>query len=547
MKLRLPSGLRWRVAVFAAAILAVVVALLAFLGLRSVDEQLRQQVLIVGGPSLLIIVLLAWALMRLIARPVGRLIAASERIASGDPETPVPTVGQDEIAVLARRLDEWSAGRMRAQLRTSRQRVELEQSVQQSTSELTTLLDITTTFQAARDLDSLLKTILDRSVAPFEAADAAALFLYDPDEDWLTAKASVGYQWELLSRVRLRPGEGILGKVFQRRQPLLCASPEEMAANIADLTPESRALLIAAGAQLGEQRSAMCAPLVGKDSALGALILVNLRHERAFTQEDLRFLQAVANQVAIVVENARLWAEASDADALAEAARLKEEFMAGVSHELLTPVTSIRAAVGLLASTTSQLGEPAQDLVASLSRNTQRLQTLLQGLLDLAWLQSGATALQLEPCDLRTVLEDSVAAVRPLAEENGLTIAVECPSSPCWVLGDMERLDQLATNLLSNACKFTPRRGHVTAVLTEQDGEYAASIADTGPGIPPWEQQRIFERFYSRSRGRGERGGSGLGLAIAKAVVELHGGQIWVTSRTGHGSTFHFTLPKDGS
>ena len=510
-------------------------------------NNLRQQVLIVGGLSLLTIVLLAWALMRFITRPVDRLIAASERIASGDLETPVPAVGQDEIGVLARRLNE-----MRVQLGTSRQRmerwnVELEQIVQQRTSELTTLLDISTTFQAARDLDSLLETILARSVAPFEAADAAALFLYDPDEDRLTAKASVGYQWEPLSRIRLRPGEGILGKVFQRRQPLLCAGPEETAANVANMTPENRALFIAARAGLGERRSAMCAPLAAKNSALGALILVNLHHERAFTQEDMRFLQAVASQVVIVVENARLWAEASDAEALAEAARFKDEFLTSVSHELLTPVTSIRAAVGLLASTASEQGEPAQNLVDSLSRNTQRLQTLLEGLLDLAWLQSGDASLHLEPCDLRTVLQDSAAAVRPLAEENSLTIAVECPSAPCWILGDKERLDQLVTNLLSNARKFTPPRGHITVALAEKEGEYAVSVSDTGPGIPLSEQKHIFERFYSRSRGPGRRAGSGLGLAIAKAVVELHGGQIWVTSRPGHGSTFHFTLPKEGS
>ncbi len=510
-------------------------------------NNLRRQVLIVGGLSLLAIVLLAWALMRLIARPVSGLIAASERIAGGDLDTPVPAVGQDEIGMLARRLDE-----MRVELRTSRQRrerwnVEMEQAVQQSTSELATLLDISTTFQAATDLDSLLDMILARSVAPFEAADAAALFLYDPDEDWLTARSAVGYQWEPLSRVRLRPGEGILGKVFQRRQPLLCASREAIAANVADITPENRSLLAAARARLGERRSAMCAPLVAKDSAMGALILVNLRHEKAFTQDDVRFLQAVANQVAIVVENAHLWAEARDADALTEAARLKDEFLASVSHELLTPVTSIRAAVGLLASTTSEQEELPLDLVASLSRNTQRLQSLLEGLLDLAWLQSGEAALDLEPCDLRMVIKDSVAAIGPLAEENSITIAMECPSSPCWVLGDGKRLDQLMTNLLSNACRFTPRRGHVTVGLVEQQRQYGVFVTDTGPGIPLSEQQRIFERFYSRSRGPGERGGSGLGLAIAKAVAEAHGGQIWVTSRPGHGSTFHFALPKGGS
>ena len=516
-------------------------------GVLAPANNLRWQALMVGGLSLLVILLLTWVLVRSVTRPVGRLIWASERIAAGDLETPVPAVGQDEIGVLARRLDD-----MRGQLRTWHRRMErwneeLEHTVQHRTRELATLLDISTTFQAARDLDRLLETILARAVAPFEAVDAAALFLYDAEEDCLGAKAVVGYQWEPFSRVRLRPGEGIVGKVFQRREPLLCIGADAIGVNVADLTPENRELLMAARGRLGARPSAVCVPLVATDSTLGALILLNLRHEMAFTEEDIRFLQAVANQAAIVVENAHLWAEARDAEALTAAARFKDEFLTGVSHELLTPVTSIRAAVGLLTSATSERGGHAQSLVASLSRNTQRLQTLLEGVLDLAWLQSGQGALHLEPCDLRTVLEDSVAAVRPLAEENRLTVTVECPSCPCWVLGDKERLDQLVTNLLSNACKFTPAQGQVTAVLEEQERDYLVRITDTGPGIRRAEQQHIFERFYSRPRGPGKRAGSGLGLAIAKAVVELHGGQIWVTSRPGHGSTFHFTLPKEGS
>jgi signal transduction histidine kinase len=508
-------------------------------------DSLRQQVLIVGGLSVLLIVLLAWALVRFITRPVGRLIAASGRIAGGDLDTPVPAVGQDEIGALARRLDE-----MRVQLGTSRQRmerwnVELEQIVQQRTSELATLLDISTTSQAAKDLERLLETILARSVASFEAADAAALFLHDPDDDRLVARASIGYDQGPLSRVRLQPGEAIVGKAFRWGRGILCTTPEEIAANIADLRKENEDYFEGARSGVRQPRSAMCAPLIAKDSVLGAIILVNLRGPGAFSDSDLRFLQTVANHIAVVLENARLLADASRALALEEANQFKDEFLANISHQLLTPVTATKAAADLLAAANEGEAETTARLVESISRNTQRLQALVEELLDLARLHRGEASLSRRSWDLREIVEDSVASIEPLAEEKELALGVQTPVSSCPVLADRGRLEQALLNLLSNSQKFTPRGGRIEVALSDRDGEYLVSVTDTGPGIPAAEQSDVFERFYSRSRGPGQKAGVGLGLTIAKTVVELHGGRVWVESRGGRGSAFFIVLLKE--
>jgi signal transduction histidine kinase len=417
-------------------------------------------------------------------------------------------------------------------------------TARQSAEELATLLELSKASAQATDLDSLLETVLARSVALYEAADAGSIFLYNPDEDCLMARASIGYEIEPLSRVRLKPGEAIAGKVFQRGQALLCASPEEIASNIANLRKENRAHFDGARPGVRQPRSAMCAPLIAKDSALGTLILVNLRRQGAFSAGDLRFLEAVANQIAIVLENARLWTEACRAQALADVNRFKDEFLASISHQLLTPITSIRAAADLLVASLGRGGTAADSLISSIARNTQRLQGLVEELLDLARLHRGEVSLSHERWDLRTIVRESAAAIEPLAGGQEQALEVETPSSSCPVLADRGRLEQVLLNLLSNSCKFTPRHGHIRVTLQDKGREYLVSVVDDGPGISLAEQSHIFERFYSNSRGPGKKAGAGLGLAIAKTVVELHGGRIWVKSQGGRGSTFFFTLPK---
>jgi signal transduction histidine kinase len=421
---------------------------------------------------------------------------------------------------------------------------ERSDTARQSSEELATLLDLSKAFAQATDLDSLLKTVLARSIALYEAADAGALFLYNRDEDCLTARASIGYETGPLSRVRLKPGEAIVGRVFRRRQALLCARPEEIASNVANLRKENQAYFEGARSGVRQARSAMCAPLIAKDSILGALILVNLRRQGAFSAADLRFLEGMANQIAIVLENAHLWSEVSRTQALAEANRFKDEFLASISHQLLTPITSIRAAADLLVASLGRGGTAADSLINSIARNTQRLQSLVEELLDMARLNRGEVSLSREPWDLKMIVMESAAAIEPLAGGKEQALEVETPASSCPVLGDRGRLEQVLMNLLSNSCKFTPRHGRIKVALQEESREYLVSVADDGPGIPVAEQSRIFERFYSNSRGPGEKTGAGLGLAIAKTVVELHGGRIWVKSEGERGSTFFFTLPK---
>jgi PAS domain S-box-containing protein len=223
--------------------------------------------------------------------------------------------------------------------------------------------------------------------------------------------------------------------------------------------------------------------------------------------------------------------------------RLKQEFVSTVSHELRTPLTSIRGALGLMGSgMLGNLAEKGQRMLTIAIANTDRLTRLINDILDLERIDSGAMALKCVPTVVSDLIKGAADGVHSMAEQAGVTIVCEPVDAIVWV--DHDRMIQVVTNLLSNAIKFSPPGSRVTAGGDCDDDGVTIRIADQGRGIPAEKFELIFERFKqvdaSDSR---QKGGSGLGLAICRRIVEVHGGRIWVESDRGTGSTFRFTIP----
>jgi len=171
------------------------------------------------------------------------------------------------------------------------------------------------------------------------------------------------------------------------------------------------------------------------------------------------------------------------------------------------------------------------------------LLSLINDVLDLSKVEAGQVELELAPFSLQEALERGVVMVRERATKDGVTLTLAPASEGDFVPGDERRVRQVIFNLLSNAVKFTPQGGSVDVWTTRVNGEVRVSVCDTGPGIAPGDQERIFEEFQQTEAGLEQREGTGLGLALSKRLVELHGGRIWVESEPGSGSTFTFTLP----
>jgi PAS domain S-box-containing protein len=244
-------------------------------------------------------------------------------------------------------------------------------------------------------------------------------------------------------------------------------------------------------------------------------------------------------------ERERLLHELADQNVqLLELDRLKDEFVALVSHELRTPLTSIRGYLELLLDgEAGDLTDEQRQFLGVVERNAHRLLGLVGDLLFLAQVEAGKLSLELGAVDLSALAAECVETGRPLADEKGVTLTLATGPLPL-LAGDHTRLAQLLDNLVSNGIKFTPSGGRVDVRIRGERGHAVIEVRDTGIGIPPDEQEHLFERFYRTSKATEQAiPGTGLGLAISKAIVQAHGGQIVVASEDGAGSTFRVSLP----
>ena len=228
-----------------------------------------------------------------------------------------------------------------------------------------------------------------------------------------------------------------------------------------------------------------------------------------------------------------------------EVDRLKSEFISQVSHELRTPLTSIKGYIdNLRDGIAGALKEKQVNYLDRMSQNADHLVCLINDLLDVSRIESGKMALNLTTLSLRDLVAEVINDLRPIAAEKQLEVIVKMFEVDSRIRGDHAKLEQVITNLLDNAIKYTPPGGRITITIQQDEQFLKTSVKDTGIGIPSEKQSRIFERFYRIEQASSSNGkGTGLGLYIAKNLLEMHGAQIWVTSEVGKGSEFSFILP----
>ena len=252
-------------------------------------------------------------------------------------------------------------------------------------------------------------------------------------------------------------------------------------------------------------------------------------------------LEAIGSLVAISIERANTVEKLTRSEAARESDRLRSILLDSVTHEFRTPITAIKASAETLLSGTA-LDEPQrQDLLQVINEESDRLNRLIGEAAEVAQLNTRQLQLHIEPHPVRAVvdraLKDSEAALRAHHVEISMS---DLPP----VLMDFDRIAEVLVHLLDNAAKYSPPQEPIFIAAERKEPDVIISVADRGSGIDQMEQEMIFEKFY---RGRDQRmivPGTGMGLPIAKAIVQLHGGKIWVTSQLGHGSVFHFSLPR---
>ncbi len=283
-----------------------------------------------------------------------------------------------------------------------------------------------------------------------------------------------------------------------------------------------------------DPRSIMCVPLLGTDRTLGALTLASSSSGRRYTAADLALAEELAHRAALAVEHASLYQAAQ------QATRARDNVLAVVAHDLRNPLNTILMAAELLLDVASAHKQTDPRHVEIISRAGERMDRMIQDLLEVQRMEAGRLGIDPRAERITDIIGDTLEMLRSMAASNGVELVNESGGQLPMVVADAARIQQVLSNLVGNALKFTPSGGRITVRAEPIGEEVRVAVIDTGAGIEPDQLPHVFGRFWQATSG--DRRGIGLGLAIAKGIVEEHGGRIWVESVPGKGSTFLFTL-----
>jgi two-component system, NtrC family, sensor kinase len=415
------------------------------------------------------------------------------------------------------------------------------QDLTRSVGELTALGEVGHALSSTLDLETVLQTIVERAnelagtagCTIWEYNGAHAHFRlrashYADERDAVLLQAS--------GRATVVPrGQGVTTRVMERREPVQISD----ITTARDYESPIRGPLIEAG-----HRALLGVPLVSEDEVIGVLAVTS-KTPGEFEPEIVRLLTTFATQSALAIQNARLFLEIEDKSRQLEvASQHKSEFLANMSHELRTPLNAIIGFSEVLSERMfGELNEKQEEYLKDIYASGTHLLSLINDILDLSKIEAGRMELELTDFDLPQAIENALTLVRERAGRRGIALAHTMDERLGEIRGDERKIKQVLLNLLSNAIKFTSEGGKIEVRAALKDGSAEVSVSDTGVGIAPEDQERVFEEFRQVGTAEKKAEGTGLGLTLCRKFVELHGGRIWVKSELGVGSTFTFTIP----
>lgn len=435
-----------------------------------------------------------------------------------------------------------------AYLEQEQTRVELRRTV----NHLTVLHRAGLLFSSTLDREELLDKVLETLTRDLHY-DRAMISFFDPFRRVIHGARLAGVAPEVQEFARSReiPLSDPLtpeGTVLLQGKPLLIGDVREV---FDRLHPLNQQLV-----RLTGTKSLMVVPLKTKDRILGSM-MVDRMQEHGLNQEDFDILITFAHQVAIALDNASAYQQIEELNVgleakvqertaeLERADRLRSQFLSHVSHELKTPLTSIKGFLqNMLDGLAGGVTEKQQRYLMRMLDNSERLIRMIEDLLDRTRIQTGKLELAPAELDVGHSVTDVIEQLRPLAQAKRQQIDVALPAAPLLVWADRDRLFQIVINLVQNAMKFTPEEGRITVTVAQHGHRHAGiSVRDTGPGIPPEYVEKIFDPFFRVKQARTGVKGLGLGLSIVRTLVELHGGAITARNNPEGGAELQFTIP----
>lgn len=402
-----------------------------------------------------------------------------------------------------------------------------DQKLQSSVEELSMLQQLDRDLNTSLDLANVLNITLERLLQMADG-DAGAIVLIDIEEK-PQLKAWRGYDQgfdpQKISSTQL--AHGLTGAVIVSKRPLIVNNVHE----------EDRYIRTNF-----DTKSQLTIPFIHQQKAIGAIVVESDTLDK-FSPQDADLALRIANHAAIAIANALLYEQIKAAN------QAKSEFVSMVSHELKTPMTAIGGYVDLMHSgMTGKLTDQQHEFLETISANIRRMGQQIQDLTDISRIEMNRLYIELAPTSLTAVMDDTLKTVRSLCDEKSIDLNIELPESLPSVEADKGRLVQVMTNLISNACKYSPPETAVWVRFKKEAWQgspvICVAVQDQGYGISPADQEKLFTKFFrSDDPNIRQSTGTGLGLSITKGIIELHGGEMWLESAVGKGTTFFFTLP----
>jgi signal transduction histidine kinase len=401
------------------------------------------------------------------------------------------------------------------------------------TERLRRLLEISRILSSTLELPLLLQAIVELATE-LTNSEAASILLYERDSGQLRFAVTPLHQGDSLDQLNVPLDESAAGWAFTNRRPLV----------IQDAADDPRVFRKVDQTIDFDTRSLLAVPLMIKKEPIGVVEAVNKLEQGHYTEDDLEFLETLSAQAAIAIENARLLRELQTANTeLERLDRMKSDFVAITSHELRTPLGLI---LGHATYLTEIVPQKYKEQVEAITRSAMRLKTIIEDLSSIAHKEQGEARIRRTFFSMSDLAQEVLERFSTLASEKSINLLPELPrKGSLKVEADREKLKVALSHLVRNALTFTDPNGTVSIQAEKQNGFVKVTVSDSGIGIPEDDAARVFERFFQvEAHLTRKHGGMGLGLSIAKAMIELHGGQIWCESEEGVGSKFAFIIPE---